>query len=469
MKILLLNPPFHQIVIRDNYCSFTSKSNYLWPPIDLLILSGLLKNDFNVSVIDAIAENLSPNLTFKKIINLSPDVIIFLTGTASYEKDFQFINELAKKITTRFIALGNIVAFNPHKILSKQLVLEAIIQNFTSQEIVDYLKAKKRKKYFHLSYRQGKKIILGNINSPNSDRLIKSLNLPVPIHHFFPLHKYFTPIMKQKPLTSVLTSFGCPFNCKYCVASTLNYLPRSIDSLKKEFKYLKKINVRELFFEDSTFNANPKFTLKICQLLIDGKYNFSWSANIHSALLTKKMAIAMKKAGCHTVNIGIENASDQILRANHKATNTSRISECLKICQQIGLNVLGYFIIGLPEDNKDTITKTINYACDLDPTIASFSIATADYGTRLRTELANQNQIIDSPKFDSSLATNYRHQFLTQAKLNQLLLLAYLKFYLRPKKIWQIIALSIQNRTIIPNLFGSMSLLTKQISNFILK
>ncbi len=41
-RVLLLNPPAPDWVIRDYYCSFPSKAKYYWPPQDLLGLSGLL-------------------------------------------------------------------------------------------------------------------------------------------------------------------------------------------------------------------------------------------------------------------------------------------------------------------------------------------------------------------------------------------------------------------------------------------
>ena len=40
MRVLLLNPPGRGIYIRDYFCSKTTKSNYLFHPIDLVMLSG---------------------------------------------------------------------------------------------------------------------------------------------------------------------------------------------------------------------------------------------------------------------------------------------------------------------------------------------------------------------------------------------------------------------------------------------
>lgn len=59
-RVLLLNPPGGKLYIRDYYCSFSSKASYYWPPQDLICLSGVLDERFEVGVVDAIVGRLSP-------------------------------------------------------------------------------------------------------------------------------------------------------------------------------------------------------------------------------------------------------------------------------------------------------------------------------------------------------------------------------------------------------------------------
>ena len=58
-KILLLNPPkFNgKKFIRSGYCNSISKGGYYWQPIDLAAQSGILKNNFEIEILDACAEN----------------------------------------------------------------------------------------------------------------------------------------------------------------------------------------------------------------------------------------------------------------------------------------------------------------------------------------------------------------------------------------------------------------------------
>ena len=93
MHILLLNPPGHQAYIRDYYCSKVSKTNYLFPPVDLLILSGILAQDHYVSVVDAIADHQSADDVIRTFDSLKPDVVISLVGAVALADDLRFLNQ----------------------------------------------------------------------------------------------------------------------------------------------------------------------------------------------------------------------------------------------------------------------------------------------------------------------------------------------------------------------------------------
>ena len=90
MNILLLNPPGKKLYIRDYYCSKVSKARYLYEPVDLLLLSGLLSKKHTVHILDAIVERYYPKNCLEKIESINPDLIISLTGAVSFYEDVEF-------------------------------------------------------------------------------------------------------------------------------------------------------------------------------------------------------------------------------------------------------------------------------------------------------------------------------------------------------------------------------------------
>lgn len=97
-KILLLNFPGTKLYIRDYYCSKVSKADYYNAPIDLVMLSGVLNTgEFELKLIDAIIDRLSPDDTMSAIDEYAPDHIIGLIGSVSLNEDRVFLSRLLEK------------------------------------------------------------------------------------------------------------------------------------------------------------------------------------------------------------------------------------------------------------------------------------------------------------------------------------------------------------------------------------
>lgn len=140
MNILLLNPPGDKIYLRDYYCSKISKADYILHPVDLYILSGILYQKHNLYVIDAIVERLSEDECFDRIMKLDLDAIVFLTGQVSYEKDFRFMERVKEaKKDIKIIGTGDIFMEEGEKRLEEYRFLDAILLDFTTDDILKYL------------------------------------------------------------------------------------------------------------------------------------------------------------------------------------------------------------------------------------------------------------------------------------------------------------------------------------------
>lgn len=433
-SILLLNPPYKEPIIRDNYCCFTSKSGYIWPPVDLLYLSGILKSkETKIEVVDAVANNFKWNDVLSRVETDKPDIIISLTGTVSFKED---LKGLSKIKTSKLYLIGNTPAFKPDFFLKNFSFIDGVIHNFFDSSILDFL-IDQNKKSPSVSYRIGKNNY--KIGSINSFKYLSEVSLHnPPQHNLFPLKLYSTPIMKNHPMTTMMTSFGCPFNCKFCIASSLSYYKRKLIDIKHEFDAIKKAGIKEIFFEDSTFNSYIPYTENICNLLIKEKYGFSWSANVHSFNLTKELLQIMKKAGCHTIQIGVESGNKDILLEYAPSKKIEILKKTFDLAKKVGLKTLGYFIIGFPKETASQAKKTINFANDLSPDYASFSVMTPDYGTKLYDEAVSTKMIKRNGifAFDSSGGSILKNPNFSKKEQDKMVKKAYLSFYTSPKRIW---------------------------------
>jgi len=425
-KVLLLHCPGDKVYLHDYYTSYSSKANYYWSPSDLIILSGILR-EYNLLVVDAIAEKLSIEECERRILDFKPEAIVFTTGTATFENDITFVKNLRNKISSLIIASSSIFQFEGEYFLKSYPIIDALILDIINSEIADFIEGKE-KEYLTIDYRKR-----NNLYVSSGFRREQNFHLPIPRHELFKFWLNRSPLAKRTPLAIVITSLGCPFNCKFCVAGSINYQYRNIDSVIQELKYLQSMGVKEILFTDPTFTVSKKRTSELCQKIIDNHLDFTWTCNAHVTNISEELLLNMTKAGCHTLMIGVESGTDKILEICSKKTTKEKIRNAFKICKKYKVKTLAYFIIGLPGETKESILDTISFAKELDCDFASFTVMTPDIGSKLRQEAIEKGLL--SPEirtFDSSSLPVFSSGELTENEIWKLRQKAVRSFYLRP-------------------------------------
>ena len=191
-------------------------------------------------------------------------------------------------------------------------------------------------------------------------------------------------------------------------------------------------NVREIEFLDDTFTLNRKRAQEIAKRIIDENIDISWSASSRANTLDYETALLMRRANAHSLYIGIESGTQKMLNFIGKGITLDQAVRAVKIARKAGLNVLGSFVIGFPIETLQDINTTIEFSKSLDLDYAQFTIATPFPGTRLWNYAC---------KYKLLLTTNWRKYttldvvmksfFFTPKQIKQLLLKAYVGFYLR--------------------------------------
>jgi len=434
-KVLLLNLPGKKPYLRDYYCSLISKGDFAWHPLDLTILSGILNQDFEISVIDALAEKIKPSDCFHKISEIKPDTIIFLSGAVSWEEDKKFLKEVKKREDVELIGTGDIFLFKSEDFLRKNSFLDAALLDFTSSDIVDFLK-KKERSFESLVYRKGRKIV-----SPKKGiNKEKVFSLPLPRLDLFPLKRYHCPVVKTFPFATVIISLNCPYHCHFCTYGNLDFKLREVKNVIEELDYIKSLGIKEIRFKDNTFGASRIQVVELCEEMIKRNFNFKWSCSSRVDILDEKLLKLMKKSGCHTIQFGVESGSQEILNRYNKGFTLEQVRHTFSLCKKIGIRTMGHFIIGLPGENEKTVLKTINFAKKLNCDFAAFNIASPRIGSDLREEAGKKGWLTSRKLFrtDSSLAYPViKTESLSQKELWRLRNKAIRDFYFRPSYIFK--------------------------------
>ena len=138
--------------------------------------------------------------------------------------------------------------------------------------------------------------------------------------------------------------------------------------------------LKEIFFDDDTFNYRKARTIELCAELKKLKFTWSCTSRVTTDYETLK---AMKEAGCRLLIVGYESGDQQILKNIKKGATIERARQFTKDAHKLGLVIHGDFILGLPGETRETINNTIAFAKELDVETIQVSVAHAYPGTEL--------------------------------------------------------------------------------------
>ena len=162
--------------------------------------------------------------------------------------------------------------------------------------------------------------------------------------------------------------------------------------------------------------------------------------------LDKELLGLMKESGCYSMLLGIESGSPRILKHMRKRIKKEEIREKVQLISEAGIQTFGSFIVGYPVETRQDIEATIDFACELPITRAVFNNFLPLPGTEIYQYLLDTGQVQVSEVsrlsdgFSSSGELIYAPPSMTTKELHWLQRKAILRFYLRPKTMWQFIA-----------------------------
>lgn len=428
------------------------------PSLGLATVAGsiLESNGHSVEILDMIVEQ-NENAELKKSLSkFQPDIIgvsFTIQNTNRADEIAKIAKEYNKNIVT--IAGGPHVSYISNAIKTvEETSFDIAVVGPGDITFKDLLTAKDLTKVNGIVFNRNGRAVITSPREP-----LKNLDeLPMPAWHLFKLDRYKMSklLARKKRVAPIETSRGCPFRCTYCSRNVFGttYVYKSPERVAKEFEYYRDYGFEEVQVMDDMFTILRPRVHKICQSLAANKNDILINVmnGIRVNSIDEDLLKTMKAAGVYRASFGAESGNQKVLDDIEKGIKVEDIPKAFKLCRKVGIESLGYFMVGLPADTKETMQDTINIAIESDPDIAKVDISTPIPGTQLFERYQKMGvikvadwsnfifhdprEVYDHPTLDWDTIFDYYHQF-------------YKEFYFRPKYIAKRFAHGVKNGTLV--------------------
>lgn len=261
-------------------------------------------------------------------------------------------------------------------------------------------------------------------------------------HRDLQIENYHIPYLKD-PYVSIYTGRGCPSRCVYCLwpqtFTGRHYRRRSVADVAAEVRRALELfpQAQEIFFDDDTFTADGERAQQIAHALKPLHCTWSATARVTTSYDTLK---ALKEGGLRLLVIGYESGNPQILKNIRKGATPELARRFTQWCKELGIQLHGAFMVGLPGETRATLAESMRFACELDPDTIQVSLATPYPGTEFYEFCTREGYFRPGALVDGQ--TGYQTCVIDYPGLRAEEIFAavpqfYRRFYFRPRYMWR--------------------------------
>lgn len=441
MRVLLVVPPKEKPFRADMSDLFEEEAG-LYPPLGLMYLAAYLRDQTHheVAILDCPAEQIGYPALAKELERRAPDVV-GLTALTFHLLDVVATAKLAKEVNARtHVCLGGPHAhIFPRETLAFPFV-DSVVRGEGEQAFAELMAAIAGERAFETVkgcfFKRDGEVVE---NEPRP--FIEDLDsLPFPARDLTPTSRYHSVLGRKSIAATMMTSRGCPYRCVYCHRPHLGkkFRARSARNVVDEVEDCLRMGIGELLFFDDTFTVRRERVLGICEEIAARKLKTRWSARARVDTVDEEMLVAMKNAGCVRLSFGVEAGTQKALEALGKGITLEQARTAIRLAKKVGVTALADFMMGSPGETRDDVLQTIEFALELDPHFAQFTVTTPYpetelYRRGLESGVLKQDYwraLAKDPQ--EGFETPVWEENLSKPELVELLRLAYKRFYSRP-------------------------------------
>jgi radical SAM superfamily enzyme YgiQ (UPF0313 family) len=392
------------------YQGLASKFSAIEPPTwSLLLAESCRSKGFSVAILDCTAEGLSHQEAVDRIQSLNPKLALFVvygqnpnSGTTNMignTECCQLLKTQYPEITTGFV--GSHTSALPKEVLGLSFV-DFVLQNEGVYALQNLLRTNLKDNLNNvkgIGYKiQGQLILNQPEMAVPQDRM--DIDLPGYAWDLLPMkskpfdlyraHYWHAGYSEdnRSPFAAIYTSLGCMYKCDFCMINIVNRVDNSdlvvaSDSAKmrywtpsfviKQLEILRNYGVTRVRLSDEMFFLNQRYFEPLLNGIIEKELDLHMWSYTRVDTVREKYLELFRNAGIEWLGIGIEAGSREIRREVSKGTfQIEDISQVINLIKNYDINIGANYIFGFPDDNLESMQKTLDLSLELKTEFANF-------------------------------------------------------------------------------------------------
>ena len=440
-SIVLINPP---LSLEERYGTW-AKGGTRTPPLGLAQLAAVTREQgYPTRIIDCAALELDDDQTVQSLLATKPRYIGLTATTVAICNAGDLARKLKDANKDWVIIIGG-----PHITALPEETMRAFPAfdvgvigegEATIIELLDALEAKRPLRLVKgLIIRENDELV-----RTESRPFIEDLDtLPLPAWDLLPnlARHYDTPTFSLggSPASSLVTSRGCCGRCTFCDRSVFGNVCR-FHSAERVFECMRHLHehygINDIIIHDDAFVIDRRRVEKVCHLLIESGLGVTWGCNARVNLVSPDLLQLMRKAGCWQIGYGIETGSQRILDIINKGVRLEQIREAVRCTREAGIRTRGFFMIGHPGENEESIRETIAFVKTVPVDDFQITLFTPLPGSEVYRKIHEYGVLDDDWRKMNMWTPVFTPTGLTARDLVYWQRRAFRAFYLRPRTIW---------------------------------
>ena len=208
------------------------------------------------------------------------------------------------------------------------------------------------------------------------------------------------------------TKRGCPMSCVYCpepAAKGKTVRMRSPIMVAEELRALLDQGADHFHTCDSEFNLPEDHATAVCEEIARAGMGdkIRWYAYCAPAPFSRKLAAAMKKAGCAGIDFGADSGDDRILRNLGRRFTANDLRRTARLCREYEIPFMYDLLIGGPGETPASVKNTVELMKEIGPDCVGTAIGVRVYdGTKIAGMIRAEGPLAANPNLHGAAEDN---------------------------------------------------------------